>query len=143
MMINNELDKISEWLTVNQLSLNVPKTKFLIFHKKRKNITPPEIKIQNIIIKRVPDFNFLGLILNENLSWKNHCDKISNKISKSVGDLNRLKYFIAKDIRIMLDNSMIVSHMNYCILACGYEFNRIAKLQKKLFVLIQNLYSKT
>ncbi len=51
MMINNELDKISERLTVDQLSLNVPKTKFSIFHKKRKNIIPPEIKIQNIIIE--------------------------------------------------------------------------------------------
>ncbi len=55
-------------------------------------------------------------------------DKISNNISISVGVLNRLKYFIPKDIRIMLYNSMIVSDMNYCILAWGYEFNRIAKL---------------
>ncbi len=70
---------------------------------------------------------FLGLIFNENLSWKNHCDKISNNISKLVGVLNRMKYIIPKDIRIMLYNSMIVSHMN-CILAWGYEFNRIAKL---------------
>ncbi len=51
MIINNELGKISEWLTVNQLSLNVPTRTFSIFHKKKKNIIPPEIKIQNIIIE--------------------------------------------------------------------------------------------
>ena len=35
-VINSELDKISDWLIVNKLSLNVTKTKFSIFHKKKK-----------------------------------------------------------------------------------------------------------
>ncbi len=69
------------------------------------------------MIEQVTNFNFLGLILNENLSWKPHCDKISNNISKSIGVLNRLKHFLPEKIRIMLYDSMIVSHMNYCILA--------------------------
>ncbi len=86
-VINSELDKISNWLIVNKLSPNVTKTKFSIFHKKKPTkkpcITALEIKLQNVIIERVTNFNFLGLILNENVSWKPHCDKISNNISKS------------------------------------------------------------
>ncbi len=142
-MINNELDKISEWLTVNQLSLNIPKTKFWIFCKKRKNIIPSEIKIQNIIIEGV--FNFLGLILNENLSWKNQCDKISNSISKSVGDINRLKYYILKDIIIMLCNSIIVSHMNYCILKVEdiLKLNELKFYYKLENELLHNYFKKT
>ncbi len=117
MMLNNELNKISEWLVVNKLSLNVSKTKFSIFHKKGKHINQPKIKIQGTLIERVKDFNFLGLILNENLNWKSHCNKISNNISMSIGILNRLKHFLPENVRIMLYNFMIGSHINYCILA--------------------------
>ncbi len=96
-------------------------------------------------IDRVPEFNFLGLIIQENLSWKNHCDKISNSISKSIGILNRLKHILPQDIKLTLYNSMVISHLNYCILAWGYEHNRVNKLQKKVLRIIslmhiQNLY---
>ncbi len=91
-LINSELRKVSEWLIVNKLSLNVSKTKLSLFHTKRKHTNPPIIIIQNVIIEQVQDFNFLGLIINENLNWKSHCDKIANNISKAVGVINRLKH---------------------------------------------------
>ncbi len=124
-LINSELRKVSEWLIVNKLSLNVSKTKFSLFHTKRKNIIPPIIIIQNVIIEQVQDFDFLGLIINENLNWKSHCDKIANNISKVVGVINRLKHFLPETIRILLYNSKIVSLINYCILAWGYEYSKI------------------
>ncbi len=66
-LINSELRKVSKWLIVNKLSLNVSKTKFSLFHTKRKHIIPPIIIIQNVIIEQVQDFNFLRLI-NKNLN---------------------------------------------------------------------------
>ncbi len=134
--INLELSKNSEWLVVNKLSLNIAKNKFTIFHTIQKRINNITIKIVNTVIEKVPDFNFLGLILNENLSWKSHCDKISNSISKSLGILNALKHILLEEIKVMLYNSMIASHINYCILAWGYEFKRITKLQKKAMRII-------
>ncbi len=128
--VNNELDKITEWLNINKLSLNILKTKCTIFHTKKRRVNPPTLKKNNTIINRVPEFNFLGLIIQENVSWKSNCDKISNSISKSIGILNRLKC-ILQDIELMLYNSIVVSHLNYCILAWGYEHNRVNKLQKR------------
>ena len=63
--INNQLAKISDWLAVNKLSLNVKKTKFIVFHAINKDIAElsPELQINNIAIKRVENFNFLELIL--------------------------------------------------------------------------------
>ena len=84
------------------------------------------------------DFNFLGVIINENLSWKSHCDKIANSISKSIGIINRLKHSLPREILTMLYNSMILSHINYCILAWGYEHSRLFKLQKKSIRIISN-----
>ncbi len=79
-----------------------------------------------------PGLKFSRTYHNENLNWKSHCDKIANNISRAVGVLNRLKHFLPEPIRILLYNSMIVSHINYCILVWGgYEYLRIFKLQKK------------
>ncbi len=100
------------------------KTKYTVFHTIQKKINPPMIKINDNIIERAKDFNFLRLIINEHLSWKSHADKIANSISKTTGIMNRLKHLLLQKIKITLYNSMIVSHVNYCILEWGYECSR-------------------
>ena len=59
-LINEELVKINDWLRINKLSLNVVKSKLMIFQKKKKNIQILKLKIDNI--DQVKEFNFLGLI---------------------------------------------------------------------------------
>ena len=93
-MINAELAKISDWLAVNILSLNASKTKFMVFHNYQLQLTEndiPQLMINNTIIKKVNEFNFLGLTINEFLKWRSHSAKISNKISHTLGVMNRLK----------------------------------------------------
>ena len=68
--INRELSKISDWLIVNKLSLNISKTKFIQFHHKQKIMNEdnyPKLKINDSEIERVQEFNFVGLTINENL----------------------------------------------------------------------------
>ncbi len=67
------------------------------------------------IIEKVLEFNFLGLTLNENLNWKNHINKISNKISRSIGILN-----MPQQITILIYNASVMSHLNYCITVWSY-----------------------
>ena len=50
------------------------------------------------VSERVESFNFLGLIIDEGLSWKKHTDVVKNKISKVVGILYRLKNIFPKNI---------------------------------------------
>ena len=79
--ITNELENITLWLKRNKLSLNVQKTKLMIFHRKQKQINELNILIDGIAIERVESFNFLGLIIDEGLSWKKHTDVVKNKKS--------------------------------------------------------------
>ena len=67
----------------------------MLFHKKR---TPPEINIliNNSDIERVSQFTFLGIVLDETLSWKNHITMITNKLSRINGVLHRLKFIFQK-----------------------------------------------
>ena len=90
--INKELACIYEWLAINKLSLNISKTKFMIFHyyQRRVGHLIPEIKINNILIQQVSDFNFLGLTIDENFTWIPHIQKIAASISRSLGVMYRL-----------------------------------------------------
>ena len=131
--INSELANIQEWLNVNKLSLNVSKTKFMIFHYHQRNIEyiVPEIKINSERIEKVSEFNFLGLTIDEHLSWKPHIQKISNKIARTLGIMCRLKNFLPTHILRILYNSLILPHLQYSILAWGFKMGRLEKLQKR------------
>ena len=134
--INNELAKVNDWLKINKLSLNIDKTKFMIFHNYQQQITVPNISIDNVAIECVPNFNFLGIHFIEHLSWKPHITHISNLITKTIGVLNRLENILPTSIKLMIYNSLILSRINYGILAWGYKSGRIFKLQKNAVRLI-------
>ncbi len=105
---------------------------YMIFYIPQKWINQLQQNIENIAIDRVSDFKFLGITINEHLSWKSHIDKLSNKISKTMGVLNKLKHFVPLNARVMIYNSLILSHLNYWILAWGYRCEWITKLQKHI-----------
>ena len=127
--INIELSKVYEWLAINELSLNVEKTKYMIFHTINKGISQIELDfyINDEKIERVNRFNFLCIVLDEKLSWKHHIDMISNKISRCVGVLNRLKHFLPTNILRTLYCGMIQSHLNYAILVWGHDRSSLNK----------------
>ena len=107
--------------------LNVEKTKCMSFHKRR---TPPVIifSINNRDIDRVAQFTFLGIILDGNLSWKNHINMISNKLSKINGVLHRLKYIFPKHIILSVYKRLFMPHMSYGSFVLGHNFDAIYKL---------------
>ena len=135
--INVELEKVWKWLTINKLSLNVDKTKFMLFRpKNRRHTFEPTLNINGITVERVETFKFWGVIFDENLSWKSHCNHISQKISKLCGVLNRLKYTLPLPILRTLYFSMVQSQLTYGMLTWGFQPNCLFKLQKKVMRVI-------
>ena len=110
-LINDELSKIIEWLNINKLSLNKDKSKYMIFHMHKKEIPSFSLKLGNTNIKKVDDFNYLGLTVDTNLNWKKHTEKVANRCSKKIGVLNRLKYVLPLCIKTMLYNTLILPHI--------------------------------
>ena len=100
-VINAELEKVNKWLCSNKLSLNIQKTKFMFFHHNQKQVQYPNIKINNIEINHVIQFNFLVIILSADLKWKNHIDHISMKLSKVIGIMYRLKGIYPKTFYLL------------------------------------------
>ena len=76
-----ELEKNCTWIKLNKLTLNVEKNKYMIFHKRRK--IDLSLKINNNEIANVNQFwFFLGIIIDENLTVKNHIEIVTSKLSK-------------------------------------------------------------
>ena len=136
--VNRELQNINEWFISNKLSLNVKKTQFSIFHKaSRRDDSPLEFSklfINKKTIKRQSSIKFLGILLNEYLSWKEHLKLTENKIVKNIGLIYKAKPYLNKDSLLALYFSCIHFFMNYANLvwrSTNRTYLRVIKSQEK------------
>ena len=98
----------------------------------------PNSKINSERMKRVTEFNFLGLTIDEQLSWSPHIQKIFNKISRTLGIMNHLKRFLNENILRLTYSSLILPYFQYSILTWGFKIETLAKLQRRAFRMITN-----
>jgi hypothetical protein len=134
--MNYELQKVSDWLKVNKLSLNISKTHFMIFRPRNKHIPNINLFIDSNPLIQVSNFDFLGIQIDETLSWKNHLFKIQMKVSKVSGIMNRLKHYLPTETLLVIYNSLILPHFLYGILLWGWKSSRLNKLQKRVIRII-------
>ena len=78
-MINVEMAKLSEWFKANKLSINVSKSKCMIFKPRQKRLTVDlSIEVNNSKLDKAKEVIFVGVILDEHLSWKSHISHVAN-----------------------------------------------------------------
>ena len=116
--VNSDLKNLRKWLMANKLSLNVAKTEFQIIGTKQnlKNILgqKPNIHILDCPIKQVVQCKSLGVILDENLSWKSNTNAICKKISSGIYALKRIKPFVDQKTLMSVYNAIIHLYFTYC-----------------------------
>ena len=140
--IENELVKLNTWLITNRIKINVDKSKFICFSY-RKSIQSRPLKLGDSFIQETDQTKFLGLILDNRLTFKPHINYILSKISRSVGVLFKLNSTLPTRILKMLYNSLILPYLNYGVecwhAAPNYALNKLQVLQKKAVRAIFNL----
>ena len=114
--MNENLSKIASWFHENHLTLNIKKTKFMIFGTKHglKKFNNLNVSYNGYNVERVYEFKYLGVIFDPLLSWSDHVKYISVNISKRIGLIRRLKYYLPNDTLIMLANAVVMPHFDYC-----------------------------
>ena len=126
-----ELQKICKWLDLNKLSVNVTKSKFMLFHMPQRVAPLLHFDLNESPIEYVHEFNFLGFTLDSSLSFKFHLIKIVNTISRVVGLLHNLKHIFPSYLLRMIYNSLILPHMNYSLLTWDANCHSIELPQKR------------
>ena len=83
--VEDDLNRISEWLKINKLSLNIKKTCFIVFTN--KNVPKPDVQItiDGHRIDETDHNKFHGVIIDCKLNWKKHISYITGKIAKRIG----------------------------------------------------------
>ena len=111
------MKKVYDWLAANKLSLNVGKTKYMIFHfPQRKVNLNLDVKLNNIPILKTSEFDFLGLRIHETLNWQPHLSKIGIKLSKIIGIFKRLHKHLPTNTLLHMYNSLFLPHIIYSLL---------------------------
>ena len=90
--VNSELKKVHEWLASNKLTLNISKSKFMIFSNKKKNCHTISVNFDGKPLKRCTSYKYLGIIIDDKLKWNEHIQYICTKISKACGILAKIRH---------------------------------------------------
>ena len=108
----------------------------MIFHLRHQK-TPDDFKVSldGTELEKVRTTKFLGVIINENLTWDDHISYIASKLSRINGVLARLKHQLHLPVMKIIYNALFSSTLHYSISVWGgtsnTQFNRLVTLQKK------------
>ena len=138
--INAELHKVFVWLSTNKLSLNVSKTKYMIFPNPLDPRTLPKekLEINSKKLSLVTQFDFLGITIDSKLSWIPHTTKIAAKISRILGVMKKIKRYAPPTIMKSIYQALVFTRLNYGIKAWGFAHNKVYNIQKKAVRIMDN-----
>src|SRR6218665_282944 len=119
---------MKEWFCANRLSLNLEKTNFIVFHTPQKNLTSVDdvlnkIVIDGVTIKQVSNSKFLGVIIDEHLTWSHHINLVANKIAKNIGVVKKIAHLLLSKTLLGLYYSMVDPFLVYgnIVWAANYQ----------------------
>lgn len=117
--INSELPPVYEWLCSNKITLNLSETKYLVFQPRQRNnynLYPP-LKLADQYLEQSHTVKQLGLVIDSFLSWHDHIDYISSKISKSLNIIAKLKRHVTVQSLVSVYYALVHPYLTYgCIL---------------------------
>ena len=118
--VNCLVSKLVNWVNANGLALNLKKTSYMLFSKRRIESTSIQLRIDSTPIERKTEARFLGVIVDEKLTWTSHIKAVKTKMSQYIGIMYKIKYLIPTKARLQIFQSFVQSHLNFCSLVWGF-----------------------
>ena len=141
-VVNDNLKKVCHWFKCNKLSVNSKKCNYIVFRSSSRRLELEDlyVRLNEDAIPRVDCTKFLGVIIDEQLTWKPHIAYIQNKIAKNIGIIFRLSTFMPKHVLRTLYCTLVLPYFSYCNIVWGSTYqSRLKKLcilQKKIVRII-------
>ena len=133
--LNQDLEKVHRWLLANKLTLNIKKTEYiLIASRQRLNDIQiePKIKFGDTEVNKVSETKTLGIVVDDQLLWKNQLQTTIAKVSKGIGMLRRMKPYVPKYTLMHVYNALIMPYFDYCSLVWDTCSNCLIENLQKL-----------
>ena len=92
----------------------------MIFTKRRVDLSSLQVRIDNTPIERKAEARFLGVIVDEKLSWSSHIKAVKTKMSRFIGVMYKIKRQLPIKARLQIFQSFVQSHLNFCSLVWGF-----------------------
>jgi len=148
---NTQINNLFKWFCANKLSLNASKTKFIVIRPNHRHceLSGLNICIDSMPLKRIGNdcdekaAKFLGIFIDEHLTWKYHIAHVNSKVSRSLFFIKQLKNILPRDSMRTLYFALVNSYFSYGILLWGNAskaaLHRSMILQKRALRIINNV----
>ena len=125
--LNADLAAITSWLHDNKLTLNVAKSKFMIIGSRAKLSQFNDIALDanNDRLENVTEFKYLGVTINQYLTWHDQIDQIQSKVAKRLGVLKRIKHLLPVYARKIYVTTMVIPILEYASIVWGDKNNKV------------------
>lgn len=139
-----ELSALSSWFSGNRLTLNVAKTKYVIFHSRQKTLDYSliSLSLDATLIEQVFSFKYLGVLFDNHLHWKDHVNNVCKKLAFGCYTLIKAKQYFPSSVLRSLYFSFCHSHISYCIESWGLTYvtylSPLLRLQKRALRIISS-----
>jgi len=131
---NQTFHDINTWFEVNLLTLNLNKTQYLEFRTKNYYNANTQIKYDQECLTSTSEIKFLGLTIDDTLSWKQHIEHVLNKMCTTCYALRNIKHIVPIDMLRVIYFTHIHSIISYGIIFWGSSSytNRYLYSKRKL-----------
>ena len=131
--MNKELQILADWFRANKLSLNISKTKCMLFCRS----PPPEneeiiLTIYNTVIQRMKCVQFLGLHIDEKLDWHEHINKCKNKLTSALYVIKTVNSYLPVSALKTIYYTLVYPYLTYGIILWGSTYKTYLT---KLFII--------
>ncbi len=152
---NAVLRDVNDYMASNQLHINLSKCCYTHFQpnlsrakqtcaRARPYDKECKLYLSNKQLKKVQSTKFLGVIIDETLTWESHIDHLEAKLNSCIVTIKRIKSCIPKNEYLKIYNALFMSHLSYCISCWGgipdYKLGKIFAVQKRC---VRLLFGKT
>ena len=131
--VQRDLNKVLSWCNYNQLTINIAKTKVILFGTNNmiKKVQPPPILMGNRQLQYVTSFNYLGIKLDNKLNFELHAQECARHVSHKIYTLTTLRSIINQAQALCLFKRKILPYFDYGDIFYNKTFSQTTvKLQK-------------
>ena len=139
--VNHDLKLLCVWLRANKLSLNAKKTELIIFKSKNKCITKKlNFRISGQKLYPTDHVKYLGITLDQHLSWEMHLKILTTKLNRAAGMLAKIRYYLPYETLLNVYYAIFNSHLIYGCQIWGQgnsqHTHKISSIQNKTLRII-------